>query len=180
MALWTPLDPPSAVYVERLDRYLIIASDGDIGCPVKVSDLTVTADDDRACVPVVFSSRPDLSVCVSLTAGRGHQHTVTVCDDRSHPTLVFHNRCAACTVFLTTDREFEEPVPRFAAHCNWSYKILPGDVSRLSVFPRPTPGGPAHTVYVRLRDTKPPHASRECSSSVLARPSHRILGRFDV
>lgn len=127
LALWT-LTESSILFAQRLERYVIIARNGDLSCPIKLE----ASEEQR---PVVFSpssARESQSIAVTLTRLETLQYAITI-TDRPYPQMTLCNFCPA-TIDVTNDAECEEPI-RFANDWDWSYKLMPNNISYLS-FPQ--------------------------------------------
>lgn len=106
---------------EELVQYFILISNGNISCPIKLTELI---NEERP-LPVLFSSC-DLNplICVTLQES-DNQYFFTVYN-QPYPQFILYNYCPiSLTISLTKSKsksKFKEPIP-FSTDWNWSYRI---------------------------------------------------------
>lgn len=138
---------------KRLNQYIVIASNGNLSCPIKLSELKKKQ---RPIIPVIFSSFENIqthldhpSICVTL--GKLEDQNVIAIDDLPYPQIIFHNFCPATLCVINHDPlKFNKPMIQFTDNWNWSYQILPDKIAHLS-FPHSSmdqEDGDTKTIFV--------------------------------
>lgn len=126
MALWTLIGRQN-VYNEELVQYIILISDGNISCPIKLTELT---NEERP-LPVLFSSCvTNPLICVTLQE-LNNQYFFTVYN-QPYPQFILYNHCpVSLNLTLAKKSKSKEPIP-FSIDWNWTYRITSGKKAYLS------------------------------------------------
>lgn len=124
LALWT-LVGKEAVSNEELVQYLILISDNNICCPIKLSELM---NEERP-LPVIFSSC-DLNPLICVKLQELDNQYFFIIYNQPYPQFILYNYCPlSLTLSLTkkskSKTKSKEPVP-FSVDWDWTYRIVPG------------------------------------------------------
>lgn len=133
---------------EDLVQYLILISNDNISCPIK---LTKLLNEDHP-LPVLFSSC-DINplICVKLQE-LDNQFYFSVFN-QPYPQFILHNYCPVSLCIALTKKsksksKSKEPIP-FSSDWNWTYRITPEKMSYLS-FPYSLPNNQFPRVLIGL------------------------------
>lgn len=127
--MWT-LIGKETIANEELVQYLILISNGNISCPIKLTELM---NEERP-LPVLFSSC-DLNplICIKLQE-MDNQFFVTIYN-QPFPQFILYNYCPMSLVLglakKTKSKSKSEPMP-FSTDWNWTYRITSGKNAYLS------------------------------------------------
>lgn len=130
MTLWK-LIGRETVSNDELVQYLIVISNENISCPIRLTELK---KEERP-LPVLFSSCDENPlICVTLQE-LDNQYFFTVYN-QPYPQFVIYNYCpVSLTIALAkkskSKSKSKEPIP-FSINWNWTYKITSGYNSYLS------------------------------------------------
>lgn len=116
---------------EELVQYFILISDGNISCPIKLTELM---NEERP-LPVLFSSC-DVNplICVTLQE-MDNQYYFSVYN-QPYPQFILYNYCPVSLILALTKKsksksKLKEPI-QFSIDWNWTYKITSGKSAYLS------------------------------------------------
>ncbi|XP_025418587.1 vacuolar protein sorting-associated protein 13B-like [Sipha flava] len=126
LALWTLIGRQNTSN-EELVQYIILISDGNISCPIKLTELI---NEERP-LPVLFSSCViNPLICVTLQE-LNNQYFFTVYN-QPYPQFILYNHCpVSLNLTLAKKSKSKEPKP-FSIDWNWTYRITSGKKAYLS------------------------------------------------
>lgn len=130
MALWKLIGKEN-IANEELVQYFILVSNGNISCPIKLSELK----NEEHPLPVLFSSCDfNPLICVTLQE-LDNQYFFTVYN-QPYPQFILYNNCPMPLTLAIAKKsksksKSKEPIP-FSLDWNWTYRISSGKNAYLS------------------------------------------------
>jgi len=127
--MWTLIGKESAN--EDLVQYLILTSNGNISCPIKLTDIV---KEERP-LPVLFSScDSNPLICVTLQE-LDNQYFFTIYN-QPYPQFILYNYCPVSLTLALSKKsksksKSKEPMP-FSNDWNWTYRIFSGNNAYIS------------------------------------------------
>lgn len=129
LVMWTLIGKESAN--EDLEQYLILTSNGNISCPIKLTDIV---KEERP-LPVLFSScDSNPLICVTLQE-LDNQYFFTIYN-QPYPQFILYNYCPVSLTLALSKKsksksKSKEPMP-FSNDWNWTYRISSGKNAYIS------------------------------------------------